>query len=186
MHPKASRGSVTASAYVEPQMKLFLLFLSVAFVFVLLQTTVLHLLPLGPVVPDLTLVLCVYWALNRPSVSTVLGSFLLGYSVDVFSSPVLGINAFAMSLVFLTVHLSSRHIWIRSPLFTTTIVFLAALVKVSAIVTLWSLFLVTRDIWSGLLKYIFFDALSAAVLAPVLFYFLSCGESRLERARKAP
>ena len=167
-------------------MKLFFLFLSVAFLFVLLQTTVLHLLPLGPVVPDLTLVLCVYWALNRPTVSTVLGTFLIGYAVDVFSSPVLGINAFAMSLVFLAVYLSSRNIWIRSSLFTIAIVFLASLVKVSAIVLLWSIFLPTRDMWTGIFKYLFLDALSAAILAPVLFYLLSRGESHFERAHNGP
>ncbi|MBI2349605.1 MAG: rod shape-determining protein MreD, partial [Deltaproteobacteria bacterium] len=89
-------------------MKLFLLFLLVGLGLVLVQTTFLHLLPLGPIVPDLILVLCVYWGLNHPTVGAVLGCFLLGYSVDVFSSPVLGLNAFAMSLVFLAVYLSSR------------------------------------------------------------------------------
>ncbi len=170
----------------EFQMKLFVLFLSVGFFSVLLQTTIMHLLPLGPVVPDLTLVLCVYWALNRPAVSTVWGSFFLGYSVDVFSSSILGVNAFAMSLVFLAVYLSSRHIWIRSPLVTTAIVFFASWIKVSAMVILWSIFLATQNTWIGALKYVFLDALSAALLAPVLFYLLSLGERRMEQVRSVP
>ena len=41
-------------------------------------------------VPDLILVLCVYWGLHHPTVGAVLGSFVLGYSVDVVSSPILG------------------------------------------------------------------------------------------------
>ena len=183
---KVNRISAPVSAFIEPQMKLFALFLSVAFLCVLLQSTVLHLLPLGPVVPDLALVLCVYWALNRPSVGTVLGAFLMGYTVDVFSSPILGVNTFAMSLVFLSVHLSSRHIWVRSPLFTMTLVFLASLVKVTAIVILWSIFLATQNMWAAALKYIFLEALSAALLSPVVFFLLSWAENRLEPVRNVP
>jgi len=167
-------------------MKLFLLFLSVGFLLVLLQTTLLHLLPLGPVVPDLTLILCVYWALNRPTVGTVLGSFLMGYTVDVFSSPILGINAFAMSLVFLITYLSSHHIWVRSPLMTAAIVFCAAWVKIIAMVLIWALFLVTKAPWTGALQYVFIEALSAALLAPVLFYLLSWGENRVQKVRSVP
>ena len=167
-------------------MKLFLLFVFVGFLGVLLQTTLLHLLPLGPVVPDLTLILCVYWALNRPTVGTVLGSFLMGYTVDVFSSPILGINAFAMSLVFLITYLSSRHIWVRGPLLTAVIVFCAAWVKVFAMVLIWALFFVTKAPWTGALQYIFIEALSAALLAPALFYLLRWGENRVQKVRSVP
>lgn len=167
-------------------MKLFLLFVSVGFLLVLLQTTLLHLLPLGPVVPDLTLVLCVYWALNRPTVGTVLGSFLMGYTVDVFSSPILGINAFAMSLVFLITYLSSRHIWVRSPLLSAAIVFCAAWVKVIAMVLIWALFLATKAPWTGALQYVFIEAFSAALLAPALFYLLSWGENQVQKVRSVP
>ena len=94
-------------------MRLSLLFITAGFLVVLLQTTVLHLLPLGRFVPDLALVLCVYLGLNHPTVGAVFGTFVLGYSVDVFSTGVLGPNAFAFSLVFLAVYLSSRAIWVH-------------------------------------------------------------------------
>src|SRR5918996_1957738 len=110
-------------------MKLSLSFFVVGVLLVLLQTTFLHLLPIGPVVPDLVLVLCVYLGLHHPTVGAALGSFLLGYSVDVVSSHLLGLNAFAMSLVFLAVYLSSRSIWIQNPLVTSFVVLLAAVVK---------------------------------------------------------
>ena len=73
-------------------------------------------------VPDLILVLCVYWGLYHPTVGAALGSFLLGYSVDVVSSPILGLNAFAMSLVFLAVYLSSRSIWLHHPVVSSIVV----------------------------------------------------------------
>ncbi len=59
-------------------MKLSLLYISVGILSVLLQTTILHLLPFGFIVPDLALVLCVYWGLHHPTVGAVLGSFILG------------------------------------------------------------------------------------------------------------
>ena len=93
-------------------MRFSLLIFSIGLLMVLLQSTFLRLFP---VVPDLVLILCVYWGLHQPTAGAVLGSFALGYSLDVVSSPILGLNAFAMSVVFLTVYLSSQSIWMHSP-----------------------------------------------------------------------
>ena len=164
-------------------MKSSLLFLLAGFLVVLLQTTFLHLLPLGPIVPDLILVLCVYWGLNHPTVGAVLGSFLLGYSVDVFSSPVLGLNAFAMSLVFLAVYLSSRCIWIHNPLLSAAVVFLASWIKGAALIMVGTLFLAVDGLWMGVFKYIFLEALIAAMLAPAVFSLLRHGQRYLEEVR---
>lgn len=164
-------------------MKLSLLFLFVGFLLVLLQTTLLHLLPLGPIVPDLILVLCVYWGLNHPTVGAVLGSFILGYSVDVFSSPVLGLNAFAMSLVFLAVYLSSRCIWIHNPFLSAAVVFFASWVKAAALLIVGTLFLVAEGLWMGVLKYILLEALVAALLSPCLFFLLRRGQNYLQELR---
>ncbi len=167
-------------------MKLFLLYFSVGFLLVLLQTSLLHMLPLGPVAPDLTLVLCVYWAFNRPTVGTVLGSFLMGYTVDVFSSPILGIHAFAMSLVFLVTYLISRQIWARSPLLSAAIVFVAAWVKVIAMSLIWAIFFASKAPWTGVLRYVFIEALTVALLAPAFFYLLRWGESQVQKVRSVP
>ena len=164
-------------------MKLTLLFLSGGIVLLLLQTTLLHYLPLGPVVPDLALVLCVYLALNRPTVSSVIGSFLMGYSVDVFSSPILGVNAFALSLVFLIAYLSSRYIWVHNPFLSAAVVFFASWIKVMVLVVMASLIPDQEGAWLGLLKYVFLEALSAAILAPVLFFLLARGQHRLEEVK---
>jgi rod shape-determining protein MreD len=161
-------------------MKTALLFFVVGFLSVLLQTTFLHLLPLGPLVPDLTLVLCVYWGLNYPTVGAVLGSFLLGYSIDVFSSPLLGLNAFAMSLVFLAVYLASRCIWVQNPTLGTIVVFGASWVKAAALLIAGVLFLPPQGLWPGILKYVFIEAVLAAIMAPWLFAFIRKGESYVE------
>lgn len=163
-------------------MRSSLLLLIAGLVVVLLQTTFLHLLPLGPIVPDLILVLCVYWGLNHPTVGAVLASFFLGYSVDVFSSPVLGLNAFAMSLVFLAVYLSSRCIWIHHPWMSAAVVFAASWIKGVALIFVGTLFVTADGLWIGVLKYIFLEALVAALLAPWLFSLLRRGQSLLEEA----
>lgn len=160
-------------------MKLSLLLFAVGLLMILLQTTFLHFFP---VVPDLILVLCVYWGLHHPTVGAVLGLFVLGYSVDVVSSPILGINAFAMSLVFLAVYLSSRSIWLHSPLVSAVVVLLASLVKGCALVLVWALFLSTEGFWMGAIRYILLEALVAALLAPVVFALLRRGQAYVEKA----
>ena len=161
-------------------MKLSLLLFVIGLLMVLLQTTFLHFFPL---VPDLILVLCVYWGLHHPTVGAVLASFVLGYSVDVVSSPILGINAFAMSLVFLAVYLSSRSIWLHNHLVSAVVVLLASLVKGVALVLVSVIFLRTEGFWLGALRYILLEALVAALLAPLVFTLLRRGQTYLEKVQ---
>jgi rod shape-determining protein MreD len=166
-------------------MRLFMLFSLVGMLLILLQTTFLHLLPIGPIVPDLVLVLCVYLGLHHPTVGAALGSFMLGYSIDVVSSRMLGINAFAMSLVFLAVYFSSRSIWLHHPVVSSLVVLFAALVKGVALVLAWVLFLSVEGFWLGAARYIIMEALVAAILAPFLFSLFRRGENYLEKFRVA-
>lgn len=164
-------------------MRLFLLFFLAAIFVLLLQTTLLHLLPISPVVPDLTLVLCVYLGLYHPTVGAALGAFLLGYSIDIVSSRIIGLNAFAMSLVFLTVYWSSRAIWLQNPLVTSLVVLLASLVKGAALVLVSAIFVSIEGFWIGAGWYIIREALLAALLAPIVFALLRRGESYVDRFR---
>lgn len=162
-------------------MRFSLLIFLIGLLMVLLQTTFLQLFP---VVPDLVLILCVYWGLHQPTAGAVLGSFALGYSLDVVSSPILGLNAFAMSVVFLAVYLSSRSIWLHSHVASTFVVLLAALVKGAALVVAWAIFLTTEGFWIGAVRYIIMEALVAAVIAPLVFALLRRGQSYLENVRR--
>ena len=162
-------------------MRLFLLYFVIGIFLILLQSTFLHLLPFGPVVPDLVLVLCVYLGLHHPTVGAAVGSFVLGYSIDVVSSRLLGLNAFAMTLVFLAVYFSSRSIWLHHPVVSSLIVLFAALVKGVALVLVWMVFLSTEGFWSGAARYIIMEALLAAALAPLVFSLLRRGESYLKK-----
>ena len=158
-------------------MKLSLLLFGFGIVLAVLQTTLQRLLPIGAIVPDLILVLCVYWGLYHPSAGAAIGSFMLGYAVDIISSRLLGVNAFAMSLVFLSVYLGSRSIWLHHPIVSSVIVLFAALVKGAGLVFVWIVFLSTEGFWQGAVKYIVSEALIAAVLAPFMFALLQFGEN---------
>jgi len=162
-------------------MKLFLLFFVVAIFLIVLQTTFFHLLPVGPVVPDLILVLCVYLGLYHPSVGAAFGAFLLGYSIDIVSSPILGFNAFAMSLVYLAVYLCARSIWLHHPIVSSVVVLLAALVKGATMVMIWTIFMSVDGFWAGAARYILWEALLAALLAPLVFALLRRGQHLVDR-----
>jgi rod shape-determining protein MreD len=137
-------------------------------------------LPLSPIVPDLTLLLCVYWGLHHPSVGAVLGSFMLGYSVDVVSNELLGVNAFALSLVFLMVYLSSRSVWLHNPVVSVLVVLLASLTKVAAFILVWAIFATVESRWMGALPTFVLEAVVAVALAPVMFTLLGRLQNRLE------
>ena len=162
-------------------MRLFLLYFVVGIFLILLQSTLLHMLPFSPVVPDLVLVLCVYLGLHHPTVGAALGSFVLGYSIDVVSSRLLGLNAFAMTLVFLAVYFSSRSIWLHHPVVSSLIVLFAALVKGAALALLWTVFLNAEGFWFGAARTIILEALTAAALAPVVFALLRRSESYFKK-----
>jgi rod shape-determining protein MreD len=170
--------AATASDF---SMRLFILYFLVGILLLLLQSTLLHLLPFSPVVPDLVLVLCVYLGLHHPTAGAAIGSFLLGYSVDVMSSRLLGLNAFAMTLVFLAVYFSSRSIWLHNPLVSSFIVLLAALVKGAALVMVWAVFLSVDRFWIGAARYIISEALLAAALAPLVFALLRRCENYVKK-----
>ncbi|MEK7782690.1 MAG: hypothetical protein AAB279_02060, partial [Candidatus Binatota bacterium] len=63
------------------------------------------------------------------------------------------------------------------------VVFLASWVKGIALILVGTLFLAVESLWLGVLKYIFLEALVAAILAPGVFSLLRRGQSLLEEVR---
>jgi rod shape-determining protein MreD len=138
---------------------------------VLLQTTLFH---LAPIIPDLVLVLCVYLGLFHHNLGGAVGAFLLGYILDTFSGAYPGLNAFAMTFVFLLVYLLSRRLWIEHGLSAIVLVFVAAVMKALTIVGLVLVFsgglraaTIRDDILGGAL---------AAVATPLVFGALDGGK----------
>jgi len=156
-------------------MGLLVLVMIAAVVGVLLQTTVVHLLPLGPIMPDLVVILCVYLALHEHTVAGALGAFLLGYFVDNFSGNVLGLHAFSMSLIFVLVYLLARQLWMDNVVANVAVVFAASLVKALSVALLLAFYLSADYPWGHLFSTVWFEAAIAAMFTPFVFSILDGG-----------
>lgn len=144
-----------------------------ALVALLFQTTIVPLLPFGAAMPDLLLIVVVYLGLYYHSPWGALGAFAIGYVQDSFSGSLAGLNAFAMTVVFITVYLASRRLWVTNTFSKIVMVFLASLVKTFALVALVGLFLSLEGVWRTAVKYVFIEAVLAAAIGPLVFALLA-------------
>jgi len=154
-------------------MRTFLLYLLATVAALLVQSTVWHWLPLGGAIPDLLLILCVYLGLHQHTVGGALGAFFLGYAQDSFSGSAIGLNAFAMSLVFTVVYLTSRRLWVDNALSKVVLVFLASLIKTLVLIGLIAIFLSTDGLWTTISHHTVTEAIVAAALSPAIFAVLA-------------
>ena len=139
----------------------------------LIQTTLIPLLPFGAAMPDLLLVVCVYLGLYFHSPWGALGAFAIGYVQDSFSGSLPGLNAFAMTVVFIAVYLASRRLWVTNTLSKIVLVFLASLLKTFAIIAVLGAFLSLEGVWRTAVKYVFIEAVLAAAIGPLMFALLA-------------
>jgi rod shape-determining protein MreD len=143
----------------------------------LLQTTLLHGLTGGRVIPDLVLILCVYLGLHEHNIGGATGAFLLGYLLDSFSGSVVGLHAFAMTTVYLVVYLVARRLWMDNTVSGVAMVFLGSLLKGVAIVVALAAYLSVDRVSFGMARTLLAEALLAAALTPLLF-------ATLQRAKR--
>jgi len=140
---------------------------------VLLQTTVFHYLPW---IPDVLLILCVYLGIYHRSVGGAAGAFFLGYGLDSCSGVPVGMNAFAMSLVFAGVAAAARCLWLNNPLSVLSLVLLAVVLKTSALLFLGEFGELAVVLQPMVARYVMWDATVAMVLTPLVFTLLYRGE----------
>ncbi len=91
-------------------MRLFALFSLATVVALALETTLPRWLPLGPLMPDLVLVLAIDLGLRHQQATAALMAFGMGYAADSFSGAHLGIEAFVLTLAFLIAYALSRYL----------------------------------------------------------------------------
>lgn len=139
----------------------------------LLQTTLFHALTGGRAIPDLVLVLCVYLGMREHNVGGAAGAFLLGYLLDSFSGSVVGLNAFAMTTVYLVVYLISRRLWMDNALASIAMVVLATFLKGLAIVAALAAYLSIDRVSFGAAEVLLAEALLAAAFTPAVFALLA-------------
>lgn len=153
----------------------------VACVGLLLQSTVLQLLPFEHAVPDVLLVVNVYLALHFHTVGGALGAFLLGYVQDSASGSPAGLNACGMLVVFVLVYLTCRRLWVDNAVSKVVLVFLASLVKTIVVVGLLAAFTSSAGSWRTLPLILLSHAFLAALLAPPVFWILASSGIRTNR-----
>ncbi len=146
-----------------------------------LQTTLLTTFRFGDAAPDLLLILCVYLGLHQHTVGAAVAAFGLGYLQDSFSGSATGLNAFAMSLVFLLVYLTSSRLWMDNLISRIAVVFFASVVKTLGVMLLLGLFLSLDGVWKTAVHHLVLQAIVAAAAAPPVFALLS-GVKRIEQA----
>ena len=139
----------------------------------LLQTAVLPRAAVGGPTPDLLLIMCVYLGLHQHTVGGAVGAFFLGYLQDAFSGPVVGLNAFGMCLVFITVYVTSRRLWVDNAISKVVVVFLASVLKTIAILVLVVLFMSADGLSDSIARSLFLEAILAAILSPPVFAILA-------------
>jgi rod shape-determining protein MreD len=125
--------------------------------------------------PDLLVILCVYLALHEHTAAGTLGAFLLGYFADNFSGNVLGLQAFAMTLVFVLVYSLARQLWMDNVVANVAVVFMASVLKAIAVAMLLTFYLAGEYPWPHLFSTIWIEAAIAAVFTPFIFSMLDNG-----------
>ncbi len=91
-------------------MRLIALFSIATIIALALETTIPRWLPLGPLMPDLVLVLAVDLGLRHQQATSALLAFGMGYAADSFSGAHLGLDAFVLTLAFLIAYGLSRYL----------------------------------------------------------------------------
>lgn len=140
---------------------------------VLLQTTLVRHLPF---VPDFLLILCVYLGIYHRSVGGAAGAFFLGYGLDSCSGAPVGMNAFAMSLVFAAVSATARQLWLNNPFSVLCMVCLGVVLKTGAFLLLSDFGQFDFMFQPMVARYVVWDATVAMLLTPVVFTLLYRGE----------
>lgn len=140
-----------------------------------LQSTALHAIP-GAAVPDILLILCVFLGLRRHSISGAFGAFVLGYVQDSFSGTAVGLNAAAMCLVYLTIYLTSRRLWVDNLISKVVVVFLAAVIKIVAVTVLSMVFLSWPRLSGNMVSLLAGQALMTAACGPLVLRIVAGAE----------
>jgi rod shape-determining protein MreD len=143
-----------------------------AVISMVLQTTLFPALLPASIVPNLILVLVVYLGMQQHGVGGAIGAFLLGYFLDTFSGTLLGVNAFALTAVYMAVYLVARTLWTDGGFPAMAVVFAAACVHGAAALLITWMMESGAPLWEHALRYGLLEAGVAALVAPAVFRFV--------------
>jgi rod shape-determining protein MreD len=141
-----------------------------AFVFLVLQSTLAHLLPWDQVVPNAALVIALHMGIHDYSTGKgAILAFLIGYFMDAFAGSPIGLYTFVSVAIFLISRIASLRLFLQGWAFEIFITFFLALV--AGVLTLSIRALFDQDFGSLLLhaKIVIFRAVATAIVAPLVY-----------------
>jgi len=165
--------------------RLAALFTLAAILALALQSGGLHWLPLGPLVPDLILILVVDLGLKHHSAGAALLAFAMGLATDSLSGSRVGLNAFMVTLVFLLCYELSRHLWVASYGVASITVFFAVLIKDFGILAVTGSFQGLGSADPDMIRMVLTQAVMTAVAALLVLPLLDSGKRMLRLPHQA-
>jgi rod shape-determining protein MreD len=138
-----------------------------------LQIELAQWLPLGPLVPDLAVILVVDLGLRQHDGLAPLLAFAIGYALDAFSGAQLGLNAFSLTLIYLLIYELARHAWMMGAVIEPLLVGVATILHSGCVLALGN---GLASLWpppARLLHAIILQALIGILLAPLAFRLLA-------------
>lgn len=132
-----------------------------------------------PVSPNTTLIIVTYVGQFYSPVPGLFISFILGYSMDIVSGTLIGLNSFAMvSLCYISFMLGKRVVMQSGPT-QTVMVFIFCMIYSGIVLLLFKFFNIDISHYDYL-KSSFVDGLATALISPILI----SGIKRMERFLK--
>jgi rod shape-determining protein MreD len=139
---------------------------------VLLQSTVLHWVALGGVKPDLALIILVFVAVRRGSMTAQLGGFASGLVEDLLSLSPLGFHAFFRATIGFLYGLSAGNIFLDPIMMPVVLTVLGTLLKGLVTSVLVALFSISAPGFRAFTGPLWIELGYNAILSPFLFALL--------------
>lgn len=153
-------------------MKILTIYLVLAALFLIIESTILSILFPSLLIPDVILIMVFYLGFGNASIEGVLTIFALGYLSDIFSGGIIGLSSFTLLMVFIITTRLSKIISLNSMLIKVGGTIFISIIK--GILTYTFLRFLNQEIPF----YIIFPiAVSTGIVSPFIFALLNKIES---------
>ncbi len=162
------------------KLAIFIFLVSLVF---LLEATLMGIVSFKRGKPDFPFILLILWAWTHDWKEGLLAGFIIGLLEDIFFSPLLGLNAFALSLVgFLTSEVRER-VYQENIVFILLMVGLVSILN-GAILSFWlTIFRLSSSFLEKIIKLTLLTSLSNTLLVFLIFLVREvCRKERIYRA----
>jgi rod shape-determining protein MreD len=142
-----------------------------------LQTTLLTILPVQRIRPDLVLILTLYMGLSSPLIAGGILAFFMGYLMDLFSGNVFGLFTLSRPLIFYLAQLFKSHFYLEGIFSQFLFTFLFSLAEGGFIAILLIALNSTphTDLYPLFITFLLPQSLFTGLITPFLFSFFKKG-----------